>query len=233
MKQRRQITINGFGLIMVACLIFFLATSLTGQGNVDTLTRQEYMEAVDAGNVTSAIVKQNKETPTGQLILLMKDNSHRQMYVSDVTVEQDFLMEKNVPFTTQDVPHESYMMTMILPMVLSTGMVVLVIMFMNARAAGGGSNARMMNFGRSRAKLSRDSKVNFTNVAGLEEEKEELEEIVDFLKNPQDYGRLGARIPKGVLLVGPPGTGKTLLAKAVAGWPNRPRRASIRLSATS
>ena len=217
MKQRRQITINGFGLIMVACLIFFLATSLTGQGNVDTLTRQEYMEAVDAGNVTSAIVKQNKETPTGQLILLMKDNSHRQMYVSDVTVEQDFLMEKNVPFTTQDVPHESYMMTMILPMVLSTGMVVLVIMFMNARAAGGGSNARMMNFGRSRAKLSRDSKVNFTNVAGLEEEKEELEEVVDFLKNPQKYTSVGARIPKGMLLVGPPGTGKTLLAKAVAG----------------
>lgn len=146
MKQRRQITINGFGLIMVACLIFFLATSLTGQGTADTLTRQEYMEAVDAGNVTSAIVKQNKETPTGQLILLMKDNSHRQMYVSDVTAEQDFLMEKNVPFTTQDVPHESYMMTMILPMVLSTGMVVLVIMFMNARAAGGGSNAENDEF---------------------------------------------------------------------------------------
>lgn len=218
MKQRRQITINGFGLIMVACLIFFLATSLTGQGNVDTLTRQEYMEAVDAGNVTSAIVKQNKETPTGQLILLMKDNSHRQMYVSDVTVEQDFLMEKNVPFTTQDVPHESYMMTMILPMVLSTGMVVLVIMFMNARAAGGGSNAKMMNFGKSRAKLSKDAnKFNFKKVAGLHEEKADLEELVDFLRDPQKYTSLGARIPKGVLLVGPPGTGKTLLAKAVAG----------------
>lgn len=218
MKQRRQITINGFGLIMVACLIFFLATSLTGQGNVDTLTRQEYMEAVDAGNVTSAIVKQNKETPTGQLILLMKDNSHRQMYVSDVTAEQDFLMEKNVPFTTQDVPHESYMMTMILPMVLSTGMVVLVIMFMNARAAGGGSNAKMMNFGKSRAKLSKDAnKFNFKKVAGLHEEKADLEELVDFLRDPQKYTSLGARIPKGVLLVGPPGTGKTLLAKAVAG----------------
>lgn len=218
MKQRRQITINGFGLIMVACLIFFLATSLTGQGTADTLTRQEYMEAVDAGNVTSAIVKQNKETPTGQLILLMKDNSHRQMYVSDVTAEQDFLMEKNVPFTTQDVPHESYMMTMILPMVLSTGMVVLVIMFMNARAAGGGSNAKMMNFGKSRAKLSKDAnKFNFKKVAGLHEEKADLEELVDFLRDPQKYTSLGARIPKGVLLVGPPGTGKTLLAKAVAG----------------
>ena len=218
MKQRRQITINGFGLIMVACLIFFLATSLTGQGTADTLTRQEYMEAVDAGNVTSAIVKQNKETPTGQLILLMKDNSHRQMYVSDVTAEQDFLMEKNVPFTTQDVPHESYMMTMILPMVLSTGMVVLVIMFMNARAAGGGSNAKMMNFGKSRAKLSKDAnKFNFKKVAGLHEEKVDLEELVDFLRDPQKYTSLGARIPKGVLLVGPPGTGKTLLAKAVAG----------------
>ena len=220
MKQRRQITINGFGLIMVACLIFFLATSLTGQGTADTLTRQEYMEAVDAGNVTSAIVKQNKETPTGQLILLMKDNSHRQMYVSDVTAEQDFLMEKNVPFTTQDVPHESYMMTMILPMVLSTGMVVLVIMFMNARAAGGGSNAKMMNFGKSRARMSSpddNKKVTFDKVAGLQEEKEDLVEVVDFLKSPQKYTKVGARIPKGVLLVGPPGTGKTLLAKAVAG----------------
>lgn len=197
MKQRRQITINGFGLIMVACLIFFLATSLTGQGTADTLTRQEYMEAVDAGNVTSAIVKQNKETPTGQLILLMKDNSHRQMYVSDVTVEQDFLMEKNVPFTTQDVPHESYMMTMILPMVLSTGMVVLVIMFMNARAAGGGSNAKMMNFGKSRAKLSKDAnKFNFKKVAGLHEEKADLEELVDFLRDPQKYTSLGCQNPE-------------------------------------
>ena len=218
MKQRRQITINGFGLILVACLIFFLATSLTGQGNIDNLTRQEYMEAVDAGNVTSAIVKQNKETPTGQLILLMKDNSHRQMYVSDVTEEQDFLMEKNVPFTIQDVPHESYMMTMILPMIISTVMVIAVIMFMNARAAGGGSNAKMMNFGKSRAKLSKDAnKFNFKKVAGLHEEKADLEELVDFLRDPQKYTSLGARIPKGVLLVGPPGTGKTLLAKAVAG----------------
>ena len=127
-------------------------------------------------------------------------------------------MEKNVPFTTQDVPHESYMMTMILPMVLSTGMVVLVIMFMNARAAGGGSNAKMMNFGKSRAKLSKDAnKFNFKKVAGLHEEKADLEELVDFLRDPQKYTSLGARIPKGVLLVGPPGTGKTLLAKAVAG----------------
>ena len=109
------------------------------------------------------------------------------------------------------------MLTIVMPFMLSIVVVVVIIMVMNRSASGGGANSRMMNFGRSRARLSRDSKVNFSRVAGLEEEKEELEEVVDFLKNPQKYTSVGARIPKGLLLVGPPGTGKTLLAKAVAG----------------
>ena len=117
----------------------------------------------------------------------------------------------------EEVPQENTLLTVVMPFMLSIVVVVVIVTMMNRGAAGGGSNARMMNFGRSRAKLSRDSKVNFTNVAGLEEEKEELEEVVDFLKNPQKYTSVGARIPKGMLLVGPPGTGKTLLAKAVAG----------------
>ena len=107
-------------------------------------------------------------------------------------------------------------MTVILPIALSAGVLIFLFMFINSRS-GGGANAKMMNFGRSRARMVSTSKVNFTKVAGLEEEKEELEEIVDFLKNPQKYTGVGARIPKGVILVGPPGTGKTLLAKAVAG----------------
>ena len=137
--------------------------------------------------------------------------------VSDVKDAEQLLKDNSIDYSMEDVPQENTLLTVVMPFMLSIVVVVVIVTMMNRGAAGGGSNARMMNFGRSRAKLSRDSKVNFTNVAGLEEEKEELEEVVDFLKNPQKYTSVGARIPKGMLLVGPPGTGKTLLAKAVAG----------------
>ena len=137
--------------------------------------------------------------------------------VSDVKDAEQLLKDNNIDYSMEEVPQENTLLTVVMPYLLSIVVVVVIVTMMNRGAAGGGSNARMMNFGRSRAKLSCDSKVNFTNVAGLEEEKEELEEVVDFLKNPQKYTSVGARIPKGMLLVGPPGTGKTLLAKAVAG----------------
>ena len=145
------------------------------------------------------------------------DGQVKRLYVSDVKDAQTLLEAHDMAYTTMDVPQENYLVTIILPFMLSIVVVVIIIMVMNRSAGGGGANARMMNFGKSRARMSRDSKVNFSNVAGLVEEKEELEEVVDFLKNPQKYTSVGARIPKGLLLVGPPGTGKTLLAKAVAG----------------
>ena len=152
------------------------------------------------------------------MILTMKDKSQKRVYVSDVRSEKEYLLGNHIPVTVQDVPHENYILTLVLPVLLSGVVLVVVFTMMNARAAGGGTNARMMNFGKSRARLSKDAnKFNFTKVAGLREEKEDLEELVDFLRSPQKYTSVGARIPKGVILVGPPGTGKTLLAKAVAG----------------
>ena len=176
------------------------------------------MEALDSGNVESISIQPNKETPTGEVTLKLKgDKDDYHVNVSDVKEIENMLEERGLDYTMDDVPHESYMMTVILPVILTGIMVVAIFAFMNLRAGGGGTNAKMMNFGKSRARISRDSKVNFKKVAGLQEEKEELEEVVDFLKDPQKYTSVGARIPKGLILVGPPGTGKTLLAKAVAG----------------
>ncbi|MCI8727634.1 MAG: ATP-dependent zinc metalloprotease FtsH [Hungatella sp.] len=216
MRQRQSI--NGLGLILVALLVLFVANSLTRERAPEDVTQQEYMSEVTEGGIESATIRQNKETPTGEVILTMKDKTQKRVYVSDVQAEREYLLESRVPVTVQDVPHENYILTLILPVVLSGVVLVVVFTMMNAKAAGGGANARMMNFGKSRARLSKDAnKFNFTKVAGLREEKEDLEELVDFLKSPQKYTSVGARIPKGVLLVGPPGTGKTLLAKAVAG----------------
>ncbi len=219
--MRRQQTMgSGLGIILVALIILFLASTLTGSGQDEILTHKAYMEEVAAGNVELVIISPNQETPTGQLTLTMKDGTRQQMYVSNVEAEQDYLTAQNVEYTVQDVPHDNYWLTFLLPVIVSGGIMIVFMMFMNSRAAagGGGANARMMNFGKSRAKMAQDAgKFNFTKVAGLREEKEDLEELVDFLRNPQKYTSVGARIPKGVLLVGPPGTGKTLLAKAVAG----------------
>ena len=139
------------------------------------------------------------------------------LFVSDVNEVQDYLKEKNVQYTMSDVPQDSWFATNLLPLILVLLMAGFFFSYMNRQ--GGGANAKAMNFGKSRAKMSSpgERKITFAQVAGLQEEKEELEEIVDFLKSPKKYIQVGARIPKGVLLVGPPGTGKTLLAKAVAG----------------
>ena len=148
---------------------------------------------------------------------ILKDGERGKIAVSDVMEVQQLFREKGIDYLVDDVPKDNYLMTIILPIGLSAVVIMFLMMYMNARIGGGGGNSKMMNFGKSRAKMSRTNSVDFSKVAGLEEEKEDLEEIVDFLKNPKKYTDVGARIPKGVILVGPPGTGKTLLAKAVAG----------------
>nr|WP_207746797.1 MULTISPECIES: ATP-dependent zinc metalloprotease FtsH [Clostridia] len=183
----------------------------------DKVTNQDFIKILEDGQAADVSIHQNPQTPTGEVVLTLMDGQVKRLYVSDVKDAQTLLEAHDMAYTTMDVPQENYLVTIILPFMLSIVVVVIIIMVMNRSAGGGGANARMMNFGKSRARMSRDSKVNFSNVAGLVEEKEELEEVVDFLKNPQKYTSVGARIPKGLLLVGPPGTGKTLLAKAVAG----------------
>lgn len=187
-------------------------------------TEQRYTEAMfqedlKEDNVDSVVINPNKETPTGTLKIYLKDEDYsKSMNVLNTEKVQEILEENGVAYKIADMPKPSVFTTVVLPLVLTVGVVLLLFVLMN-RQAGGGANAKAMSFGKSRARLStdRDKKVTFANVAGLKEEKEELEEIVDFLKEPKKYIQVGARIPKGVLLVGPPGTGKTLLAKAVAG----------------
>ncbi|MBQ6833209.1 MAG: ATP-dependent zinc metalloprotease FtsH [Lachnospiraceae bacterium] len=205
----------GFILLIMVMLTFFSA--LTQQKLLeDQMTYQEFLVAIENKTVKMAQIEQNPQIPTGNVIVALTDGEYREMAVSDVVAVQEILRENNIEYLLKDVPQESYLLTVIVPVGLA--LLVMLVMFsaMNARAGGGG-NSKMMNFGKSRARMSKTNNINFSKVAGLQEEKEDLEEIVDFLKDPKKYTELGARIPKGVILVGPPGTGKTLLAKAVAG----------------
>ena len=177
-----------------------------------------FVKEVEAGNVTAADIRQNSAVPTGRVTLSLKDDSSvRSLNVSDVGKVEEFLQENDVKYSLEDVPKESIIMSAVLPSLITLCGIFLLFMLMNRQ--NGGTNSKAMNFGKSRARMSTQNeiKVTFADVAGLKEEKEELEEIVDFLKAPRKYTQLGARIPKGDLLEGPPGTGKTLLAKAVAG----------------
>ena len=182
-------------------------------------TEQTFQQDMEEGEVSQVYIHPNRETPTGQVTVRMKNGEEHSFYSLDVKELQDTLeAESDVAIQVADVPGDNVFMASVLPLILTVVLVIVIMNMMN-RQMSGGSNAKMMNFGKSRAKMSTDEerKVTFKDVAGLQEEKEELEEIVDFLKEPQKYVKVGARIPKGVLLVGPPGTGKTLLAKAIAG----------------
>ena len=215
--MKQQQTFRGFMFIILMLILLMLALRFPYARQAQTVTAQEFEQILGSGNVAEAVISPNPQTPSGYVTVILANGQTVRQNVSDVKDAEQLLKDNSIDYSMEDVPQENTLLTVVMPFMLSIVVVVVIVTMMNRGAAGGGSNARMMNFGRSRAKLSRDSKVNFTNVAGLEEEKEELEEVVDFLKNPQKYTSVGARIPKGMLLVGPPGTGKTLLAKAVAG----------------
>ena len=204
-------------LVIVLFAVFWFSDRM--QSTEQRYTEAMFQEDLKEDNVDSVVINPNKETPTGTLKIYLKDEDYsKSMNVLNTEKVQEILEENGVAYKIADMPKPSVFTTVVLPLVLTVGVVLLLFVLMN-RQAGGGANAKAMSFGKSRARLStdRDKKVTFANVAGLKEEKEELEEIVDFLKEPKKYIQVGARIPKGVLLVGPPGTGKTLLAKAVAG----------------
>lgn len=205
----------------MAGLVVLMLWSTRNPSGTNGYTYPTFLNDLESGEVTSVTVKQNGngETPTGELAVVLKDGSKKSLYVPDVKDVISDMDEHNMSnYYVTDVQRESFFLTAILPILIGVAVIIVFFTFMNNQSAGGG-NSKVMNFGKSRAKMVIDTekKVTFKNVAGLDEEKEELWEIVDFLKAPKKYLQVGARIPKGVLLVGPPGTGKTLLAKAVAG----------------
>ena len=212
----------GLYLVLIIALVagyFYLNNQVVSQSNY---TQKQLEQALEDNKVVDATIQQNREVPTGSVIVDTTDSGQKKVYVTDVNQAIELLNKYDIDITTQDVPGDNVFLTTLLPVLLTGALVIFLIMMMNRQMAGGGGggNAKMMNFGKSRARMSSpddNKKVTFDKVAGLQEEKEDLAEVVDFLKSPQKYTKVGARIPKGVLLVGPPGTGKTLLAKAVAG----------------
>ena len=203
--------------VVIVVVILWMANQF--QVHQQEMTYTSFVEAVQGKNVSDVYINQNSAVPTGTVSVKLKDeDSTRKVNVSDVEVVEKLLKDNGIDYGMSDVPKDSMVTTVLFPVLISLGSVFLLFYLMN-RQSGGGANSKAMNFGKSRAKMTNQNeiKVTFANVAGLKEEKEELEEIVDFLKSPKKYVQVGARIPKGVLLEGPPGTGKTLLAKAVAG----------------
>ena len=202
--------------IVIVVIVLWMANQL--QMHQQEMSYSTFVSEVEDGNVANVYINQNSAVPTGTLSVTLKDDdAARRVNVSDVKEVQELLDENEVVYGMSDVPRESMMTTILIPVLVALGGVFLIFFLMNRQ--GNGANAKAMNFGKSRARMTSQNeiKVTFADVAGLKEEKEELEEIVDFLKAPKKYIQVGARIPKGVLLEGPPGTGKTLLAKAVAG----------------
>lgn len=220
MNTKKNGNFRGMGVYVVLVLaVVFIWYFLSQNTASNSYTKTDFEKALKDGDVINVEVVQNREIPTGSLTVSLKGDKREVLYVSDVNSIQDLMDEYDfTAYTCDDVPAENWIMTL-LPYLLVFGAVFILFMIANNNAAAQGGGSKMMNFGKNRAKLTteEDNKTTFDDVAGLKEEKEELEEIVDFLKAPRKYTKLGARIPKGVLLVGPPGTGKTLLAKAVAG----------------
>ena len=213
---------GGFSfLILVLILVgWYVVANIIG-GDASDYTYSQFQKDMDNQRVAEVFIGQNKEVPTGYITVLLKNGETVTCYVADVNEAVEFVKETGCVYTLGDVERDSVFLTIVLPIMLGVMLIIFVFLLFtsNSSASAGGSNSKLMNFGKSRAKMldPQMNKKTFKDVAGLQEEKEEMEEIVDFLRSPMKYAELGARIPKGVLLVGPPGTGKTLLAKAIAG----------------
>ena len=204
-------------IILMIAGYLYLNEQMTDAGSYSLSQMEQDMKDGEIQNVN---IYPNKEIPTGRVTVEMTSKAQYQFYALDVNKIETLCEDNGINPVIGNVPQDNIFMTTVLPVILTGVLIFFLFGFMNRQmSGGGGSNSKMMNFGKSRAKMSMDTqkRVTFKQVAGLEEEKEDLVEVVDFLKSPQKYTKLGARIPKGVLLVGPPGTGKTLLAKAVAG----------------
>ena len=201
--------------ILIAFLLVMLALISMFRRQENDYTQAQFIKDLDSGAVREVIITPNREAAQGAT---EQASAVEELYATDIREVEAIAREHGYEPTVEDIERESLFLTTILPLLIIAGMFIFFFMMMNAQNAGGG-NSKMMNFGRHRAVrlFAGENKTNFGMVAGLKEEKEELEEIVDFLRTPSKYTKLGARIPKGVLLEGPPGTGKTLLAKAVAG----------------
>ena len=210
---------KGLNLYFVIILILLLVTVWvsTIQEKGDSYTRGELVKQLEAGDVVNVEIHPNAQVPTGSLDVYLKGGYVKTLYVSDVVEIQSLLAGYNIDPVVEDVPQENWFLSDMLPILLIIIFGVFMFVMVNAQNANNSGGGKMMNFGKSRARLSTGGEVTLKDVAGLQEEKEDLEEIVDFLKDPGKYTKVGARIPKGVLLEGAPGTGKTMLAKAVAG----------------
>ena len=205
--------------MLIAVVILAFIVLKIGFAPRNDYTYQQFNQAVEDGQVDKVDIHPNQQVPTGRIIIYMEDGSYQDLNVTDINDVEEILGTAGIPFYVFDMERDNVFWTSIFPIIMMGILIIFLFVFMNRQSNGGGSSNRMMNFGKSHAKiiLPDVKKITFKDVAGLQEEKEDLEEIVDFLKSPKKYLEVGARIPKGVLLVGPPGTGKTLLAKAVAG----------------
>ncbi|MBQ7587190.1 MAG: ATP-dependent zinc metalloprotease FtsH [Lachnospiraceae bacterium] len=217
MVENKSRGIGFYVLIFIMVILLFFIWKGNFTQKADYISHSEFEEYLQGNEIAAISIAQNSEVPTGIVQVTLRSGQFRQMYVSDVNEIEKELRDKFPSYTLGDVKRENWFMAYMLPSLIVVAVMIFIFMYMNSQSAASGGGY-MMNFGKNRAKLAAgDNKITFNDVAGLKEEKEDLEEIVDFLKNPGKYNDVGARIPKGVILTGPPGTGKTLLAKAVAG----------------